>query len=227
MAIPEIVQEKTPTRLKMSYEEFLDWSDEDTHAEWVDGDVIVFMPAKPIHQEVITFLTRLMGYFIELFDLGKVLVAPLEMKPDPLANAREPDILFIAKENLGRLTNDRLAGPADLIVEVISGDSVYRDRDDKYREYREAGVREYWVIDPRPHKRRADFYTLNEDGDYVLFATEENEQIESRVLPGFWVKPSWLWPPLPVNAAMAFYEMRGLTAEQIEQIQRMLRGDTP
>jgi hypothetical protein len=104
---------------------------------------------------------------------------------------------------------------------------VYRDRDDKYREYRDAGVREYWILDPRPRKRRADFYFLNEAGDYVLFATEEDERVESRVLPGFWIKPEWLWPPLPVSVAMAFYEMRGLTAEQIEQIQTLLRGDVP
>jgi Uma2 family endonuclease len=227
MAISEIYREQTATRLRMSYEEFLNWSDEDTHAEWVDGEVIVFMPAKTNHQEVITFLYYLLRYFVDLFDLGKVLVAPLEMKPDPSANAREPDILFVAKENLDRLNNDRLAGPADLIVEVVSGDSVYRDRDDKYREYREAGVREYWVLDPRPRKRRADFYALNENGDYVLFATEEDERVESRVLPGFWIKPFWLWPPSPVNVITAFYEIRGLTAEQIDQIQRLLRGDTP
>lgn len=226
MAISEIYREKTPTRLKMSYEEFLRWSDEDTHAEWVDGEVIVFMPANLNHQEVIGFLVHLFGQFIELFDLGEVLVAPLEMKTNPMANAREPDILFIAKENLERLNNDRLAGPADLIVEVVSGDSVYRDRDDKYREYRDAGVREYWILDPRPRKQRADFYALNENGDYVLFATEEDERVESRVLPGFWMKPSWLWPLLPVSATMAFYEMCGLTAEQIDQIQRLLRGDT-
>jgi Uma2 family endonuclease len=106
-------------------------------------------------------------------------------------------------------------------------ESVYRDRSDKYREYRDAGIREYWILDPRPRKRRADFYVLDENSDYVLFATEENERVESRVLPGFWIKPSWLWPPLPITAVAAFYEMCGLTAEQIDQVQRLLRGDAP
>lgn len=36
-------------RLRMSYEEFLAWADEDVHAEWVDGEAIVFMPPKDIH----------------------------------------------------------------------------------------------------------------------------------------------------------------------------------
>lgn len=38
MAVPDLVEKQTePVRLKMSYEEFLRWSDEDTHAEWVDS----------------------------------------------------------------------------------------------------------------------------------------------------------------------------------------------
>ena len=51
MPIKETTAEYDPdNRLKMSYEEFLDWADEDTHAEWVDGEVIVFTPVKEIHQ---------------------------------------------------------------------------------------------------------------------------------------------------------------------------------
>lgn len=216
-----------PIRLKMSYEEYLAWSDEDTRAEWVNGEVIIHRPVKPIHQIVLGFLSQLLNLYIELYDLGQLLVAPLEMKTDLEANSRDPDILFIAKENLNRLTEDRLAGPADLIVEIISKESVRRDRDDKFKEYRDAGVREYWIIDPRPDKERADFYRLNESGEYRLLGTEDNERVESRVLPGFWLKPAWLWQAQSLSATIAFYEVRGLTAEQIATIQRLLHGDEP
>jgi Uma2 family endonuclease len=83
-------------------------------------------------------------------------------------SGREPDILFIANVHLERLLENRLDGPADLVVEVISTESLRRDREDKYKEYREAGILEYWVIDPRPGKQRADFYYLNENGDYGM-----------------------------------------------------------
>ena len=216
-----------PIRLKMSYEEYLAWSDEDTRAEWVNGEVIIHMPVKPIHQIMLSFLSQLLNLYIELYDLGQLLVAPLEMKTDLEANSRDLDILFIAKENLNRLTEDRLARPADLIVEIISKESVRRDRDDKFKEYRDAGVREYWIIDPRPDKERADFYRLNESGEYRLLGTEDNERVESRVLPGFWLKPAWLWQAQSLSATIAFYEVRGLTAEQIATIQRLLHGDEP
>ena len=40
----------------MTYEEWLAWADEDTHAEWVDGKVIEFMPGTDRHQAIIGFL---------------------------------------------------------------------------------------------------------------------------------------------------------------------------
>ena len=42
------------------------------------------------------------------------------MRALPDGNAREPDILYVAHENLHRLTDTRLAGPADLLIEVVS-----------------------------------------------------------------------------------------------------------
>ena len=56
------------------------------------------------------------------------------------------------------------------MIEIVSNDSVRRDRFDKLREYGRAGVREYWVIEPRPGKLRADFLQLDETGEYALIA---------------------------------------------------------
>jgi Uma2 family endonuclease len=112
------------------------------------GEVIVQMPTKLAHQDIVDFLNRLLGLFIQFFGLGKIVSAPYEMKLKPRGSSREPDVLFVATANLSRLTNDRLNGPADLVIEVISEDSVKRDRSDKYANIRMPGVREYWVIDP-------------------------------------------------------------------------------
>jgi Uma2 family endonuclease len=210
------------TERKITYEEFLDWADEDTHAEWVNGDVFIFEPVSNFHQNVIEFLFVQMNLFVGLLDLGKVRVLPFQMRLEN--SGREPDIMFIYHEHLGRLTEDYLDGPADLVVEVISPDSVRRDRADKYQEYREAGIPEYWVIDPRPDKQRVDFYYLNEHGDYELFATEDDEQVSSKVLDGFWLRPSWLWQSDQLDPYAAFYQIRGLSAEKVDQFQELLRS---
>ncbi len=91
------------------------------------------------------------------------------------------------------MTEERLVGPADLIIEIISDDSVYRDRYKKFQEYRDAGGREYWVIDPRPNKQRSDFFRLDEAGEYELYATKDDERVTSHVLAGFWLQSAWLW----------------------------------
>ena len=224
MALKEVfANEVKPARLKMSYEEFLTWSNEDTHAEWVNGEVIIHMPPKNIHQATLGFLYELLSLFVHLFNLGKVRIAPFEVKLKSSGSSREPDIFFISKENLDRLTEDKLVGPADLIIEIISTDSVRRDRDDKFKEYQEAGVREYWIIDPRPGKQRADFFRLDETNNYALFATEDDEHVSSYVLPNFWLIPAWLWQADTLDPLTIFFEMCGLSTEHIEQIRNNLK----
>ncbi|CAN5509813.1 hypothetical protein BH10CHL1_BH10CHL1_18220 [soil metagenome] len=119
-------------RVPMSYEDFLNNTDKETHAEWVDGETILFAPPGTRHQQVVAFLLKLLGIYVDHFRLGEILAAPYEMKVSPDSNGREPDLLFIKTEHLDRLTENRLMGPADLIIEVISPESVYRDRSDKF-----------------------------------------------------------------------------------------------
>jgi Uma2 family endonuclease len=156
--------------------------------------------------------------------LGDVEFAPFEVKLQPGRSSREPDIFFVAKERLDRLTQDRMNGPPDLIVEVVSQDSVKRDRSDKYREYQAAGVREYWVIDPREEQRRADFFHLDAQGEYRLFATEEDERVESQVLPGFWLRPGWLWQTDSRDPLLTFCEMAGLPEAVVNRFREQMQA---
>jgi Uma2 family endonuclease len=192
-----------PKTLRMTYDEFRDWADEDTHAEWVDGAVIEQMPPKNLHQNVVGFLYELLDLFVRIFQLGIVRVAPFEMRAIPDGSAREPDILFIANEHRERLVEERLAGPADLVIEVISDESVARDRADKFYEYEQAGVREYWIIDPRPARTRADFYVLDARARYQPAPIGADGIYRSAVLPGFWLRAEWVWSvdaPTPLRA---------------------------
>lgn len=178
----------------VSYETFLASSDE-MHAEWVDGNVIPMSPASQRHQKLADLLTALLLAFAETYSLGTVLSAPFQMKVSPEGSGREPDILFVAIENLGRLKKNRLEGPADLAVEIISPESRARDRGEKFYEYEAGGVLEYWLIDP--DREQAEFYRLDDRGIYQLVPLE-NGVFESRVLPGLKLEAAWLWrEPLP------------------------------
>ncbi|MCB0107608.1 MAG: Uma2 family endonuclease [Caldilineaceae bacterium] len=191
-------------RIPMTYAQFLTELNEDVHAEWVDGETILFMPPKPDHQRVVSFLLTVIRLFVEHFNLGEILTAPVEMKPTPDSNSREPDLLFVARDNLERFGDAKLEGPADLVVEIISPESENRDTVDKLREYEAEGIQEYWIIDSRADKKRAIFYVLDNNGYYRRVHPDRKGIYTSTVLTGFWLNVEWLWANPQPSALEAF-----------------------
>jgi Uma2 family endonuclease len=178
----------------ITYEEFLDLVDEDTLAEWVDGAIVMTSPANLRHQEIGRFLLTTLGYFVRVHNLGRVIDPPFQVKLP--RSGREPDVLYIANAHLDRLTPTYLDGPADLVVEIMSPESTRRDREEKFTEYQEAGIPEYWLLDPQTE--HAEFYWLGTSGQYELVALDAEGIYRSRVVPGFWLRVAWLWrQPLP------------------------------
>jgi Uma2 family endonuclease len=179
----------------ISYEQFLEQSDEDTFAEWVDGRVVPMSPVSDAHQDVGGLLLSVLRAYVEERAIGVVRHDPFQMKVGP-KSSRAPDILFLAKANLSRLTPHYLDGPADLVVEIIGPGSGRVDRGDKYYEYEEGGVREYWLLDPQ--RQQADFYQLDEGGVFRPVLPDDQGIYRSAVLDGLWLNVDWLWQkPLP------------------------------
>jgi Uma2 family endonuclease len=190
----------------MSYEEFLDWCDEDTLAEWVDGQVVMTSPASYRHQIVADFLLKTLGVYVEHRGLGLVISAPFQMKLSAAHSGREPDLLFITQEHLGRFKGTYLDGPADLAIEVVSPESRLRDRGEKLAEYEMGGVREYWIIDPE--QDRVDYYVLATDGRYERRRADTQGVYRSEVVSGFWLKEEWLWQDPPPHTLTVLRELK-------------------
>jgi Uma2 family endonuclease len=77
---------------------------------------------------------------------GKVLFAPLRVKIRP-RKFREPDLLLVLDAKDPRRQNRFWLG-ADLALEVVSPDKPARDLIDKRGDYAEAGIPEYWIVNP-------------------------------------------------------------------------------
>lgn len=198
--VPLIGERKEPPPGRITWEEFLAWTDEDTHAEWVDGEVVVLSPSNLVHLDLIKFLYEILARFVRAKGLGQVYFMGLLMKLTSRPSGREPDLVFVTKEHAARLRNTFLDGPADLAVEVVSSDSDARDRSDKFREYEAAGIPEYWLLDPI--RREALFYRLGGDGRYHLSPTDAGGRYHSLTVPGFALRVAWLWQqPLPYDEA--------------------------
>lgn len=175
---------------RMGFDEFLKTHFENEHVEWVYGEVIEIAPVSNEHQFVVSFLIRLLEEFCLLTDAGVVLFDPFQMKLPSQLVSRAPDVLFVAKRNLGRLKKVFLNGPADLVVEVISPGTGMVDRGTKFDEYEEGGVKEYWLIDPL--RKEATFFTRNRRGIFEKIDIE-NGMMRSVVMPGLYLKIDWLW----------------------------------
>lgn len=188
--------QKLPPPGPVTFEEFLAWCDEDTHAEWVDGEIVMAPPPNTEHQLIRDFLVKVVGLYAEARELGLVVSSPYLMRLPNRPAGREPDLLFVAKERIDRITRQLLDGPADLVVEIISPESIERDRGTKFVEYEAAGIPEYWLIDPL--REQAEFYQLGTDGRYRPGPIDANGTYQSKILTDFWLRVAWLWQsPLP------------------------------
>jgi len=175
----------------LTYEQFLEWLSDGTRAEWVNGKAIYLSPVADPHAAIVLWLGALFEILCEERGAGWARVAPFQMKTGPDLPGREPDVLYVAPENLSRVKRTYVDGPADIAVEVVSPESAARDRGEKFYEYERGGVREYWLIDPE--RKQAEFYQQGPGGLYVPAVIGDDSIFRSRVIEGLMLDVRWLW----------------------------------
>lgn len=190
----------------MSYEEYLRDPSIDEHTEWVDGEVLPMMSVSKAHALLESYLHLLLGMYVDSHSLGVLLADPFQMKTGPALPGRAPDIIFIRSEHLDRLHDLFLEGPADLAIEIISPGTEGVDRGDKFYEYEQGGVPEYWILDP--HRQVAEFYVRDENGVYRSANVPPAGEFESLAVPGFRLKVDWLWAQPSITSVLAEIEGR-------------------
>jgi Uma2 family endonuclease len=194
---PLVVGDTSPspvTTRPMTFEQFMAWADEDAWAELVQGEIVMMTPASNAHQSLLYWLSTILGRYVQLHNLGWLGLAPFAMRLEE-KTVREPDLLFVSTEHLERVKETYLDGPTDLVIEIVSPESIARDWGDKFYEYQRAGIPEYWLIDPQTG--RAEFYQLDSSGRYRPVAPDADGVYRSQMVRGFWLKVEWLCPPLP------------------------------
>ena len=100
-----------------------------------------------------------------------------------------PDVSFVAASRIQIVLANHIDGPPDLVMEVVSPESVERDWREKYEAYQSAGVKEYWIVDPSASRMEA--YTLARGGKKYRRIEETEAGIPSIVASGFRLKPQW------------------------------------
>jgi Uma2 family endonuclease len=161
--------------------------------EFVRGEVVMYSPATAEHQAMVGFLYRLLAGYCEAKGWGQVLTGPaaIQLLPDVL---REPDIFVLPPEEAAKAKGVPLSVSPALVVEVVSPTTRTIDLREKADDYALAGVPEYWAVDME--RQEVVMHRLRGEG----YAVEKvaSGKVESRSVPGLWLKVDWLWQePLP------------------------------
>lgn len=121
---------------------------EDVRAELIDGQFYDMSAPSRIHQEISAeLLTTIRQYIKSKNGSCKAYAAPFAVKlKEDITTIVEPDISVICDSN--KLTDRGCTGAPDWIVEIISPSNSSHDYILKLNLYAEAGVREYWIVDP-------------------------------------------------------------------------------
>lgn len=151
--------------------------------ELTDGFIEVMPMPDMRHQLCLDNLVESLKNFAKPRNLGRVLFAPFSVRIRP-NKFREPDLMFMLAEHSERMGGKFWEG-ADLVMEIVGADaaSQERDREKKRADYAEAGIPEYWIVDPQTH--RITVLKLQRSA-YVVHGEFGNGQMaDSSLLPGF------------------------------------------
>lgn len=174
----------------MSAEDYILSPDSAHKSDLIEGVFVMASPASFDHASVQQFMLTTLSNFVSARKAGVVLGenAACRLSDD---NVYQPDVSFLSNERVGLASAVYVNGAPDLTVEIISPSSRQYDAFEKRINYARFGVREYWLVDPI--ERRVTVYTLAADQFIPLRQTDD--MLRSHVLPGYWLRLAWVFPP--------------------------------
>lgn len=171
---------------RLTYDDFVLIPDDGKRHEIIDG--VHYVTPSPVlrHQVLLGRLHLAIGTFLEEHpELGQVFLSPLDTVFSPW-DVVEPDLIFVAADQLEILTEPNIQGAPALVVEILSPSTRRRDLGIKRQLFDRGGVREYWLVDPKA--RELTVYRRLPDGGFPKLAqlsAGDDATLATPLLPGF------------------------------------------
>ena len=166
--------------IRYTYADYLTWLD-DKRRELINGFIHLMSAPLRRHAHVSLKLSFRMESYIEMHK-GKchVYYAPFDVRlplqgsldDDKIYDVVQPDICVVC--DMSKLDDKGCIGAPDLIVEVLSPSTLKYDWNYKFNLYEVAGVREYWIVDPKT--KVVHVFLLQPNGKYDLGTAYESGQ---------------------------------------------------
>lgn len=170
---------------KYTYADYLKWQIKE-RVELLRGRIMPMSPAPSReHQQISIVLSYLLydffkGNHCQVFTAPFDVRLPVSQDPAKEVTVVQPDLCVICDEN--KLDERGCNGAPDLIVEILSPGNSKKEMREKYSAYEEAGVREYWLVNPLD--KVVLVYLLNEAGKYIgLAPSTEDDHLTAAIFP--------------------------------------------
>ncbi|HLF88503.1 MAG TPA: Uma2 family endonuclease [Anaerolineales bacterium] len=184
---------KWPPQGAWTYEDYLKLPDDGRRFEIIEGVLYVTNAPNFEHQFTVMEISHRIKLFVDENKLGIVLTAPFEVHLSDQTRPVFPDVLFIKSEHWPETGAGYFEGVPDLIVEVLSPSTRRTDQVVKFTTYEQAGVPEYWIVDPKSHSIQVFVLSGREYGLLGEFVGED--VVLSSVLAGLQIVAQTLFNP--------------------------------
>lgn len=144
---------------------------EDKRAELIDGQLYMMAPPTYLHQALSMELSGTIRDYIRT-KKGSCQVLPAPLAVTLFNDDKtyvEPDISVVCDKD--KITDKGIHGAPDFIIEIVSPSSRRMDYNTKNALYADAGVREYWIVDPE--KRRTTVYYYEKDAAPMIIPFDQ------------------------------------------------------
>jgi Uma2 family endonuclease len=170
------------TATKMTYAQYCLLPEDGKQYEVIDGELFMTPAPRPKHQRIVLRLAEELSRFVRENSRGEVFISPIDVLLEE-HTFLQPDVLFIRKERLDIVKEEAIEGPPDLVVEVLSPSTFYKDLRKKMTAYSQFGVQEYWIVDPETET--VEIYARRDDKLELAHKFSPGEAVESALLPGW------------------------------------------
>jgi Uma2 family endonuclease len=183
--------EKLEENQHFTYADYLEWEGPERY-QLINGEAFMMSSPTVEHQAISMELSWRFRTFLE----GKpcrVFAAPLDVRPFPEADREDdtvvqPDLLVVCDS--AKLSRGSVDGPPDLVIEIVSPSNGQKELFLKFQVYLDAGVREYWVIEPEGKKVQVH---VLENGHFISSAYKQDDVIPVTILPPLSIDLKTLW----------------------------------
>ena len=176
---------------RYTYADYLTWEGPERY-QLINGQVFMMASPSVSHQAILMGLSSKFDVWLQGKPC-KVFAAPLDVRLFPKEDKSDntvvqPDLLVVCDDK--KLAKGSVNGAPDLAVEIVSPSNSHSELFLKFNYYLEAGVREYWVIDPEVKKIHVHVY---ENGRYISSLYKDNACVPVTILPGLEIALEELW----------------------------------